>query len=206
MTSSHPQDPTTLLLARWQEGDSEALQELIRRLEGDLKRKAIFIFSKERANRTLQPTALVNEAFIQLAQTTRLDWKSRAHFLAAATRAMERVLIDQARRRSALKRGAGEAPLEIDALASDEPRSEPHVLETIAVHEALAKLSALAPRQAEVARYRCFGGMNHSEIAEVLHVTERTVKSDWQKGKLFLRHALSSSHERGNEPAVHEVS
>ncbi len=181
----------THLLSRWQTGDSDAFAELVERLEGELKRKAVYVFSKERREQTLQPTALVNEAYLRLAESSHLDWNSRAHFLAAAATTMERILVDKARRRNAVKRGSGVTPITLEALTDRGPASDPKVLETIAVHEALENLSKLAMRQAQVARYRCFAGMNHAEIAEVLGVTERTVKNDWRRARLFLEHALA---------------
>ena len=190
-----------MLLSRWQAGDADAFAQLTERLEGELKKRAIYIFSNESSGRTLQPTALVNEAILRLAESTHLEWKNRAHFLAAAAISMERILVDHARRRLAVKRGSGITPLELSALASQEPTSKPQIVEIIAVHEALEALSKLAARQAHVARLRCFADMNHAEIATVLGVTERTIKSDWKRARLFLAHALAPSAPRAKKSA-----
>ncbi len=183
-------DSTRALLSSCRSGDSEALGRLLEHFEHELRRKAAYFFAGERRAQTLQPTALVNEAYLRLAANSKLDWQSRAHFLAAAAKTMERILVDHARRKVALKRGAGEAPLALDALGSGEPSAEPKFLETLAVHEALEELARLSPRQAEVARYRCFSGMGHQEIAEVLGVSDRTIKTEWRLARIFLEQAL----------------
>lgn len=196
-SSRHPGDPseesTRVLLSSCRSGNSQALGRLLEHFQADLKRKAVYFLARERRAQTLQPTALVHEAYLRLAAHAKLDWRSRAHFLAAAAKTMERVLVDHARRKIALKRGSGEAPITVDAFGSSEPAAEPKYLESLAVHEALEELSKLSPRQAEVARCRCFAGMSHEEIAEVLAVSDRTVKTDWRLARIFLERALGQS-------------
>src|SRR4029078_3926877 len=141
------------------------------------------LMSRERPGLTLQPTALVNEAFIRLLDVDQIQWQSRAHFLAMAARLMRRVLVDAARTRHAAKRGAGaeKVLLEDSAIGAAEPGRE-----VIALPDALEALAAVDPRKSRVVELRYFGGMTVDETAEVLGVSPETVHRDWKMARVWL--------------------
>lgn len=173
----------TALLRRWKPGDAGLEQELVASLYPELKRIARNRMRRERADHTLQPTALINEFFLHIAQQDIVSWQSRAHFLAVASQAMRRLLIDHARSRDASKRGGGLVKLQLNDLNLPSAESTYDLLE---INDALERLQAEEPRMAEVAHLRCFGGLTHEEIAEMLGVDERTVKRDWQVARAWL--------------------
>jgi RNA polymerase sigma factor (TIGR02999 family) len=142
----------------------------------------------ERPNHTLQPTALVNEAFLKLADEASSLWQDRAHFLAAAARVMRHILVDHARARRATKRGAGALQVTLDENLTCPPSSTADVL---AVDEALARLATFDPRQAQILELHFFGGMTFEEIAPVLRVSIRTVKRDWSMARAWLLRELA---------------
>jgi RNA polymerase sigma factor (TIGR02999 family) len=154
----------------------EVLYEELHRIAGTLMRA-------ERPGHTLQPTALVNEAYIRLANQPSLQWENRAHFLGIAARAMRQVLVAHARKRSALKRG-GDCPL----LTLDENlgRSAPAALEILALDEALTRLGKVSDRMGRVVELRVFAGMKMTEIAHVLDVSKRTAANDWSFARKWL--------------------
>lgn len=142
---------------------------------------------RERADHTLDTTALVHEAYLNLVKNERLDWQSRAHFLSMAAIAMRRILVDYARRRAADKRGGGEAIVTLDdSQLAHESRPE----EFIELDEALTRLNTRNPRLASVVTYKFFGGLTHDEIAEVLGVSVPTVHRDWRLARLWLSREL----------------
>jgi RNA polymerase sigma factor (TIGR02999 family) len=156
------------------------LYEQLRALAGNLMRG-------ERTGHTLQPTALVNEAFLKLVGWSEWEWQDRSHFLAVAARAMRQVLVDHARARTAEKRGGHVPRLTFEEATA--PRSDPAV-EVLEVERALDRLAALSDRMAQVVELRIFGGMTHEEIAEFLSISRRTVAGDWSVGRRFLRREL----------------
>ena len=137
----------------------------------------------ERADHTLQPTALVNEFFLQMARRGPLSFGSRSHFLAAASEAMRRLLIDYARAHRSSKRGGNSFRVQLDELALPEQSREVDVVE---IGELLEKLAAEEPRMAQVVEMRCFGGLTFREIGEALNLDERTAKRDWQVARAWL--------------------
>ena len=177
------------LLERWREGDDVALEILLERLYMDLRRLARAHLARERAGHTLEPTALVHEVFLRLGSYQEISWQGRAHFLAVASRAMRRVLVDHARRRHAAKRGA--EPLRITLTEVIAPKD---AMETdlIALNEALDMLEQKDARQCRVVEMHYFGGLSYEEIAAVLGVSQPTVKRDWRVARLWLRRALAS--------------
>ena len=177
----------TQLLARAREGDDGALEDLLPVVYDQLRRLAAGQIARERAGHTLQPTALVHEAWLALIDQRNQDWRNRAHFFAIASRLMRRVLVKHAEERRAIKRGegAGHATL-VDA--PDELRRD--AVDVLAVNEALDALSARDERKARLVEMRFFGGLSHREIAEALGVTERTVERDWRLARAFLARAL----------------
>jgi RNA polymerase sigma factor (TIGR02999 family) len=174
----------TQLLLDWSNGDREALDRLMPVVYDELHRLAARYLARERTDHTLQPTALVHEAYLQLVDQSRVDWQNRAHFFGAAARLMRRILVDHARARNAAKRGGGEYNVPIEQVAE---LSEKADLDLIALDEALTELAALDEQQSRIVELRYFGGLSIDETAEVLKISPATVKRHWvtAKGWLF---------------------
>jgi len=182
-----PTDVTQLLL-NWNAGDQSALAELMPLVYAELRQIAARQLRRERHDHTLQPTALVHEAWMRLAQTNRLTWQNRAHFLGVAAELMRRVLVDHARRRSAGIRGGGETRLTLDeAIGVAQPRE----VNLLALDDALTSLAALDPRQSKIVELKYFGGLEIEEIAEVVGISSATVKRDWQWARAWLQREIS---------------
>lgn len=184
----------TLLLAEMKRGNSGALPRLIPLVYNELRRLAANCLKAERDGHTLQPTALVHEAYLRLAGQNRAEWQNRAQFLGVAAQLMRRILVDYARQRITAKRGGGEQPLDIDVLeiAGGVEQSA----EMLAIDEALERLAAMDPQQAQVVEMRYFGGMTVEETAEALAIAPRTVKREWAIAKAWLRVEISSKDQR----------
>lgn len=181
------EDITQLLLAA-SAGNREASDELLPAIYDELKRRAAALMRREREDHTLQPTALVHDAFLQLIEVQSVDWKSRAHFFAVASQLMRRILVDHARARMADKRGGGRTLVPID----EEPGlSVTRDTDVLAIDEALRKLAALNPRHAEIVSMRFFGGLSVQEVAAVLDTPKRTLEAEWTLIKAWLRRALT---------------
>lgn len=176
----------TVLLKDFNSPDGDARREVAERVFAELRRLAGAYFKGERKNHTLQPTALVNEAFIRLMEGEPIVWESRAHFYKMAATMMRRVLVDHARGRRAEKRGGKEIVVSFDERLH-RPETETDVL---ALDEALAKLEALDNRLSQVVELRYFGGLSLEEIATVLEISVGTVKRDWVKARVWLLEAL----------------
>jgi RNA polymerase sigma-70 factor (ECF subfamily) len=182
-------DDVTLLLARWRKGSADAEAELMERVQGELRRLAASYLRRERGGQTLQPTAVVNEAYIRLLPQRGVSWENRAHFFGIAAKMMRRVLVDHARRRHAAKRDAGPAdPVSLSGVAS--PDREADQVDVLALHDALSKLAKLDPRQSEIVEMRFFAGLTVEEIAEVLDIAPATVKRDWATAKMWLKRQM----------------
>jgi RNA polymerase sigma factor (TIGR02999 family) len=175
----------TTLLRAWAQGDEGAGDRLFPILYGELRRQAGRHMRRERRSHTLQPSGLVNEAYLRLRGAPGSDWQDRKHFFAIAARVMRQVLVDHARRRKAAKREGCHVTLG-DADAPAAP------LEMLDLEDALEALSALDPRQARVVELRFFGGLDVEETAEVLGLSARTVKREWQTARAWLQHRLLS--------------
>ena len=184
------QQRVTELLTRWSQGDDAALAELTPLVYEELRRLAHHYMMGERPNHTLQTTALVNEAYLRLADQTNPRSQSRAHFFAVAARAMRQILVSYARSNRAQKRGGGGAKIELDEAAILSPEQSNEIVD---VHEALEKLATLDERKAQVVELKYFGGLNHDEIAEVLKVSTMTVRRDWMFAKTWLYAELHSA-------------
>jgi RNA polymerase sigma-70 factor (ECF subfamily) len=180
----------TRLLAQARAGDEQATAALVPLVYTELRRIAAAMMRRERSGHTLQPTAVVHEAFVRLVDGEGARFENRAHFFAIAARSMRRVLVDHARRRVAGKRGGeGQHQVELaDDIAMTPQRSE----EILAVDQALERLEQLDPRQAQIVEMHYFAGNSVPEIAHVLQIGERTVKRDLQTARLFLKHQLQS--------------
>jgi RNA polymerase sigma-70 factor, ECF subfamily len=173
----------TQLLQQWSHGDDSALTELTPLVYEELHRLAHHFMEGQRPNHTLQTTALVNEAYLRLADQTNPTWQSRAHFFAVAARAMRQILVSYARSTCAQKRGGGGARIELDEAAILSPEQSKEI---VGLHEALERLGALDSRKARVVELKFFGGLNYDEIAEVLKIARVTVRRDWEFAKLWL--------------------
>src|SRR4051812_998006 len=179
-------DDVTVLLGQWRKGSPEAEAQLMERVQGELRRLAASYLRRERGGQTLQPTAVVNEAYIRLLPQRGVSWENRAHFFGIAAKMMRRGLVDHARRRHAAKRDAGPAePVSISGVAS--PAHGADHVDVLALHDALSKLGELDARQSEIVEMRFFAGLTVEEIAEVMDISEATVKREWSTAKLWLR-------------------
>ncbi len=177
----------TDLLHAWGEGDETALHQLVPLVESELRRLAGAYMARERPGHTLQPTALVNEAFLRLVDAQGVRWHGRAHFFGIAARLMRRVLVDHARARGFQKRGGGAqtVPLETTILVSRAPD-----IALLDLDHALDSLAEVDERKARVVEMRFFGGMTVEETAGALGVSGDTVKRDWRLAKLWLLKTL----------------
>jgi RNA polymerase sigma factor (TIGR02999 family) len=179
----------TQLLKRWRKGSPDAESALMERVQGELRRLAAGYLRHERGGRTLQPTAVVNEAYIRLLPQRGVSWENRAHFFGIAAKMMRRVLVDHARRKRAIKRDAGPGdPVSISGVPS--PAREADPVDVLALHTALSDLADLDKRQAEIVEMRFFAGLTVEEIAEVLEISPATVKREWATAKLWLRRQM----------------
>jgi RNA polymerase sigma factor (TIGR02999 family) len=181
--------PVTRLLFEWGQGNRAALDELTPHLQRELHAIARSYLRSGRGNQTLQPTALINEAYIRLIdQTQPIQCESRAHFFGIAARLMRFILVDYARARQAQKRGAGGQSVTLEETRVLAPHKAPDVIE---VHEALSHLAAVDERKAKVIELRYFGGLSREEVAAALGLTLATVKRDLRLGEAWLRRYLS---------------
>jgi RNA polymerase sigma factor (TIGR02999 family) len=179
----------TELLVLWRQGDRQAQEQLMSLVYADLRRRAAGYLRSERSGHTLQPTALVHEAYLRLLDQDRVVWQNRAHFLAIAASMMRRVLMDYGRRQKRQKRGgAGTRVTLDDAFAPVSPRA----LDFLALDEALTELAALDEQQARIVELRAFGGLSVDETAEVLGVSAPTVKRHWAFALAWLQQRLRS--------------
>ncbi len=180
----------TQLLQQWSHGDDGALAELTPLVYEELRRLAHHQMAGQRSDHTLQTTALVNEAYLRLADQTNPNWQERAHFFAVAARAMRQIVVDYARSYQSQKRGGGALKIELDEAALVSPGEAKEIVE---LHEALEGLAALDSRKAEVVELKYFGGLNYDEIAEVLKVSKITVRRDWEFARAWLHRELHSA-------------
>jgi RNA polymerase sigma factor (TIGR02999 family) len=180
----------TELLTRWSAGEQAALAELTPLVYEELRRLAHNQMGAERADHTLQTTALVNEAYLRLADQSNPQWQNRAHFFATAARAMRRILVSYARSQRAQKRGGGAFKMELDEAAVVSPEESQQIID---LHEALERLAALDARKAEVVELKYFGGLNYDEMAEVLKISPVTVRRDWRFAKAWLYTELQNA-------------
>lgn len=182
-------DVTQLLLA-WNKGDQLALEQLVPLVHAELHRLARRYMGNERAGHPLQPTALVNEAYLRLIDQRRVQWQNRAHFFAISAQLMRRILISMARARHAHKRGNDARPVSLDdALVISNERAA----ELVALDDALLELARLDPRRSQVVELRYFGGLSVKETAEVLKLSEETVMRDWNRAKAWLHVQLDAT-------------
>lgn len=186
--SSDEVKQATEILSGVTAGDAVATERLFQILYGDLHELAVRFLRKERSGHTLQPTALVHEAFLKLIDQSRVDWKGKTHFFAVGAQAMRRVLVDHARGRHRVKRGGDRQRIVLEEHVALSPQRDEDLL---ALDEALEKLAEIDSRQAMIVEMRFFGGMSVAEVAEVLGVSKRTVEGEWTMVRAWLRRELS---------------
>ena len=183
-----PSTDVTAILQEWRQGSPEALERLMEIVYAELRRLAAQYLSRERSGHTLQPTALVHEAYVRLVDQ-RVPWESRAHFFGVAAQMMRRVLVDHARSRRAEKRGGDSDRV---TLSAAEGLAKTPEIDLVALDAALEKLAALDPRQARIVELRYFGGLTNEETAEALGVSVATVKREWALARAWLKGKLSA--------------
>lgn len=179
-----PISDVTQLLQAASAGDPKAAAELLPLVYEELRRLAAYRLAGERNEHTLQPTALVHEAWLRISGTDERTWQGRQHFFAAAAEAMRRILVDHARRRRAAKRGAGANRLDVDEVDIPAPAPDDQLL---AVNEALAKFATVDARKAELVKLRYFVGLTFEEAAEILGIAVPTAKQWWAYARAWLR-------------------
>jgi RNA polymerase sigma factor (TIGR02999 family) len=175
------------LLRLWRSGDAQAFDTLMPLVYDELRRMARRHLAHERKSHTLQPTAIVHEAYLRLIQEEGRDWQNRAHFFAAAAAAMRRILVDYARRRATKKRGGDDSPYQLESGIA-----EPKTVDVIAVDDALHKLAELDPEQARVVELRFFAGLTEEEAAAALDISPATARRRWQGARTWLHRELAA--------------
>lgn len=201
------QQPVTQLLAEWRDGDERAFAQLSSLLYNELRELAHRHLRRERADHTIQKTALVHEVFVRLVAQQSVDWQSRAHFFGLASRLMRRILVDYARARAANKRGGGAPVLSLDELAQPQedgsaPDKTPTALQHLDAHTqddvaaidgALTRLEQVDARQAQIVEMRYFGGLTVEQTAEALDISDATVKREWTLARAWLKRELGKT-------------
>ena len=179
----------TELLVAWSEGRRDALDRLVPLLYEDLRRLAAGYMRHESPGHSLQPTALVHEAYVRLIDQRQVHWRNRAHFFGVAAGIMRRILVDHARCRRADKRGGAWDRV---TLVEDQVADRTREIDVLALHESLERLAAFDPRHERIVELRYFGGLTIEEVAEVVGISEATVVRDWTIAKAWLRADLSA--------------
>lgn len=187
MSERQPAEITQILL-EWNDGNTEAGERLLPFVYKELKRNARFLMSRERSDHTLQPTALVHEAFLKLTELHEIKWQNRGHFYRFVSQLMRQVLVDHARSHAAAKRGSAAIHFSTDDL---EIPAEERANSILNLDEVLDRLAKSDEQQAKVVEMRYFGGLKNSEIAEALGISERTVMREWQAARLWLYRELN---------------
>jgi RNA polymerase sigma factor (TIGR02999 family) len=190
--SASPSGAVTQWLLDWGRSDKQALDQMLPVIYEELHRLASHYLSREATGHTLQPTALVHEAYLRLVDQRRVDWRNRAQFLGLAASMMRRILVNHARDRAARKRGSGAQQVSLSLVES--PSGQPEV-ELIALEDALQGLAALDARKSRVVELKFFGGLTIEEIAEVLQVSGATVEREWAFARAWLYDAIEGTGE-----------
>jgi RNA polymerase sigma factor (TIGR02999 family) len=183
----------TAALVAWGRGESGAADRLLELVYPELHRIAVRQMRREREGHTLQPTAVVHEAYLKLVDQSRVDWRNRAHFLGVAAQAMRRLLVDHARGRAREKRGGGATLVELESAAGEAGLAvRARSLDVLALDQALDRLAALDPAQARLVELRCFGGLSVEEAAEALGISTATAGRDFRSARAFLARELGA--------------
>ncbi|MDQ3472937.1 MAG: sigma-70 family RNA polymerase sigma factor [Acidobacteriota bacterium] len=184
-----PPEGVTQLLLEWGEGDKAALDKLMPLVQAELRRLANNYLRRERVNHTLQPTALVNEAYLRLIDQKNARWQNRAQFFGVAAQLMRRILVDHARFHQAQKRG-GSDQQRLSLTNAEQVIDKPNI-DFLALHEALNELAEIDPQQSRIVELKFFGGLSIEETAEVVGISHATVERDWKMARAWLRRKLS---------------
>jgi RNA polymerase sigma factor (TIGR02999 family) len=187
--ATHPAAQITALLDGWGRGDTGALEQLVPIVYAELRRVAARQLRRERDGHSLQPTALVHEAYLRLVDQRQVHWQNRAHFFAVSAQVMRRILVDHARRRKAAKRGDD---VERVALDQDVAALQPDTISVLVLDDALARLERVDPSLARIVELRAFGGLTIDESAHVLKVSASTAKRDWRTARAWLVRELGA--------------
>lgn len=182
----------TQLLARWNDGDEEALEQLTPLVYDELHRLAANYLRKERRQLTLQPTALVNELYLKIFDQQRTNWRNRAQFYGVAACLMRRILVDHARAHYTSKRGSGRFCISLRNIAAF--GAQPDV-DLMAIHEALKRLEEVDPNQTRIVELRFFAGLTIEETAQVMQISHATVEREWKTAKAFLKRELTRNEK-----------
>jgi RNA polymerase sigma factor (TIGR02999 family) len=174
------------VLAAIGKGDPRASDQLLPLVYGELRKLARSLMAKTPPGNTLQPTALVHEAYLRLVRPAQAEWDGRGHFFSAAAQAMRQILVDQARRKAARKHGGGQRRVDVDAVDEVDLAIQPPGEDILALDDALTRLEREAPRKAEVVKLRYFAGLSAAETASVLGVSLATVERDWTFARALL--------------------
>jgi RNA polymerase sigma factor (TIGR02999 family) len=188
----------TALLDDWSRGKHRALDRLLPLVYAELRRVAARQLRRERAGHSLQPTALVHEAYLRLVDQRQVDWRNRAHFFGVAAQVMRRILVDHARRHNANKRGDGVQCLSLDQ-AAETPA--PAAIPVLALDQALERLAAVDQSLAQIVELRAFGGLTIEEAAHVMKVSASTAKREWRTAKAWLTREFGTDNRRRRTPA-----
>ena len=196
MPDMSPQEVTQLLV-NWGSGDKSALDKLFPLVQSELRRIAQRQMSQERPGHTLQATALVNEAYLKLVGQQGFAWQNRAHFFAVCAQVMRHILIDHARANARDKRGGGAIQVSLNDVAVSE---EDQAAQFLALDEALRVLERLDPQKGKLVELRYFGGLSIEETAEVMNISPRTVRREWQRSKAWLYRMISEGLDDETRP------
>lgn len=181
-------DQITQLLLAWRNGEAAALDDLMPVVHRELKRIARNFMRRQRVGHTLQTTALVNEAFVRLVDSDKVNWQDRSHFFAISAQLMRRVLVDAARRKNSTKRGGERIRVTLTGDIQSAPADQ---VDVIAIDDALERLGKLNHRQCQIVELRYFGGLTEDEVAETLDISPRTVRRDWNVARAWLYRELA---------------
>jgi len=181
----------TQLLVAWGKGDETALDQLIPVVYGELRRIAGNFMRRQNQAHTLQASALVNEAFLRLVDSNKVNWQSRTHFFAVSAQLMRRVLVDAARRRNSQKRGGDRLRITLDDRVDISNENE---TDLVSLDEAMTRLADLNPRHSRIVELRYFGGLTEEQVAETLNISARTVRRDWAVARAWLYRELQSTN------------
>ncbi len=184
--------PVTELLTRWSSGDTSARDALVPLVYNELRRIARRCLSGQRSDHTLQPTALVHEAYLRLVRYDAIDWRDRAHFFALAAQIMRQILVDHARKQTAIKRGGNAVTLVVDEASAVTKQTN---LDLLALDDALKQLASLDPRQSQIVELRFFGGLSIEETAQAVNISPATTKREWATARLWLLNEMNSGAE-----------
>jgi RNA polymerase sigma-70 factor, ECF subfamily len=187
--------PVSELLSRWSEGDLSARDALVPLIYDELRRIARRCLAAKGSDHTLQPTALVHEAYMRLIRQDSVNCTDRVHFFAMAAKIMRQILIDYARKTAAAKRGGNAVTVTLDEAPEAADRAKKNTLDVIALDDAMTQLALLDPRQCRIVELRFFGGLSIEETAQVVEISPATVKREWATARLWLHRSINTNHQ-----------